>query len=277
MPSLITSSQNPKVRHAARLRDRRYRDRHNESLVEGYRELRLALDSRHPVSHVFYCPALFLGENNDALLDNARLAGARLIETTPAVFAKISYRDRPDGFIGVAGRIGGLLDDLDFDTQAPVLLVAESIEKPGNLGAMLRSADGAAVDAVIVCDRQTDINNPNVIRASVGTIFAMPVVEASTAATISFLKAHAISAVIATPAGETPFWSADYTLPTAIVVGSEQYGVSDAWLDAAGTAVSIPMQGAAESLNVATATSILLYETVRQRGFDAAGNEQPGL
>ena len=157
--------------------------------------------------------------------------------------------------------------------NAPFILIAESIEKPGNLGTILRSSDAAGVDALIVCDRCTDIHNPNVVRASVGTLFTLPVVETTSDELLSWLRAHQIKTVAATPAAENKFTESSLKGPLAVLVGSEQYGLTERWLNEADTCVSIPMQGRADSLNVATATTLLLYEALRQRGnlFSAAG------
>jgi TrmH family RNA methyltransferase len=150
------------------------------------------------------------------------------------------------------------------------VVVAEAIEKPGNLGTILRSSDGAGVDAVIVCDRCTDINNPNVVRSSVGTLFTMPVVEASTADTLTWLRTRGIRVVATTPHTDCLYSDADLAGPVAIVVGTEQYGLTETWLAQADVEVRIPMLGTADSLNVASATTILLYEARRQRGEQKA-------
>jgi TrmH family RNA methyltransferase len=182
------------------------------------------------------------------------------------VFEKLSYRDRPDGLLAIAPQLRRALGDLDLGA-APLLVVAEAIEKPGNLGTILRSADAAGVDAVIVCDRCTDVNNPNVVRASIGTLFSVPVAEATSAEAFEALRARGIQIVAATPHAERLYSDVDMTRGTAIVVGAEQYGLSDTWMRQADAAVQIPMLGQADSLNVAAATTILLYEAARQRGF----------
>lgn len=180
------------------------------------------------------------------------------------VFAKISYRDRPDGLLAIAPQVHRKLSDLRLKKN-PFLVVAESIEKPGNLGTILRSCDAAGVDAVIVCDPTTDIHNPNVVRSSVGTLFTLPVLEASGEETLSFLKKHGIAIVAATPHAKVEFTQVDLTVPLAIVVGTEQYGLSEHWMKQSDLAVKIPMLGVADSLNVASATTLLLYEVLRQR------------
>jgi TrmH family RNA methyltransferase len=166
----------------------------------------------------------------------------------------------------VAPQVHLSLADLKLKKN-PFLLVAESIEKPGNLGTILRSSDAAGVDAVIVCDRKTDIHNPNVVRASIGTLFTVPVVEAGKEETLQFLKENNIASVAATPHASMEYSKADFTGAVAIVVGTEQYGLSDEWIRSAKIQVRIPMMGIADSLNVASATTILLYEVIRQRNF----------
>ena len=265
LPDLeITSPANARVKDVVRLRQRSHRDEHAQMLIEGYREISRALDNGHPLQEFFYCETHFQGVNNIALLERAREAGAKLIKCFPSAFDKMAYRDRPDGLLALAPPVHYTLDQIPV-RECPFIVVAEAIEKPGNLGTILRSADAAGVDAVIVCDRCTDINNPNVVRASVGTLFSMPVVETTTEAALAWLREHRIQTVAATPHTETMYSDADLKKPTAIVVGTEQYGLSTQWMEQADVNVRIPMLGQADSLNVASATTILLYEVVRQR------------
>jgi TrmH family RNA methyltransferase len=261
---LITSLQNPRVKAVVGLRQRADRDARGEMIVEGYREIKRALDNRHFPTALFYCSALFMGENEPDLIARCRDAGAAIFECTAPVFEKMSYRDRPEGLLAVAAQVRGTLADLKLPPK-PLLVIAEAIEKPGNLGTILRSADAAGVHAVIVCDRCTDINNPNVVRASIGTIFSLPVVEATSEETLRWLRAHAIRVLAATPHADKLYDEVDLRQGTALVVGTEQFGLSDRWMDAADLTVRIPMLGQADSLNVAAAATILLYEAVRQR------------
>ena len=260
MDSLITSLQNPKVKEVVKLRDRRPREESGLFIIEGYRELKRALDARRKVHTLFYCPELFLGSNERTLVAQCQSA----LECTPEVFAKMSYRDRPDGLLAVAPQVHLKLSDLKLKAN-PFLVVAESIEKPGNLGTILRSCDAAGVDAVIVCDPTTDIHNPNVVRSSVGTLFTLPVLEAGAQETFEFLKKHHIAIAAATPHAKLEFTQADFKVPLAIVVGTEQYGLTENWMKGADVSVRIPMFGIADSLNVASATTLMLYEVVRQR------------
>jgi len=264
----ITSTQNPKIKDALALRDRSTRDETLLFLIEGYRELKRAVDKGFPLHALFACADFFLGENEHALIQAIEESGAHIYTVSSKVFEKLSYRDRPDGLIAIAPqRKWGLgnLQPLFSKKHPPFLLIAEAIEKPGNLGSMLRSADAAGVDAVIVCDRCTDIYNPNVVRASVGTLFTVPVVEAKGADTLLWLKEKGIQVVATTPHAKEEFTEVDLKQAVAIVVGTEQLGLSDVWLKAADIHVRIPMCGVADSLNVTAAATLLLYEALRQR------------
>lgn len=261
---LLTSLQNPKMKQALSLRDRKDRDEKGLFLIEGYRELLRFVESGGKPQELFYCPELFLGTNEQALIAKMSKAKALLYECSPSVMKKLSYRDRPDGLVAVARQEHFSLKDLQ-KSKIPFLVVAEAIEKPGNLGTILRSSDASGVDGLILCDRCTDIYNPNVVRASVGTLFTVPVFEASSSETIAWLKEQKIQIVAATPHAENEFTKTDFTGPLAIVVGTEQLGLSKLWMDKADIQVKIPMCGIADSLNVATATTLLLYEVLRQR------------
>lgn len=261
----ITSLQNPEIKQAVRLRKRSERDEQGRFLVEGYRELLRALDNGWRPEQVFYCQECFLGSNEWPLLEKARATGALLVECTEPVFKKAAYRERPEGLLAVGPSWSTELEQLDLSSQ-PLVLVAESIEKPGNLGTMLRTADAAGADALIVCDPRTDIFNPNVVRASIGTLFTIPVVQASTESTLDWLRQNRITSYAATPHTERLYYEADLAGPSAIVMGTEQVGLTDAWIKGADESIRIPMLGQADSLNVAAATTILLFEAVRQRG-----------
>jgi TrmH family RNA methyltransferase len=263
-PTTITSLTNPRIKHCVKLRQRSHRDNSGLMLIEGYRELKRALHNNHTPSELFFCRDLFQGTNEDQLIQQCREKTASLFECSTPVFNKISYRDRPDGLLAVAPQVRNSLDSLTIPDRA-LIVIAESIEKPGNLGTILRSADAAGAHAVIVCDSCTDINNPNVVRASIGTLFALPVIETSTENTLQWLKIHHISTIATTPHATQLYTTADMTPNTAIVLGPEQYGLSNAWLDNADQKVRIPMAGQSDSLNVAAAATILLFEAVRQR------------
>jgi len=260
----ITSLQNARIKQLVRLRERRERDAAGVFLVEGYREILRALERGAAPRELYVAPDWFLGENEPELIARAEAAGAQLFELTKDAFAKVAYRERPDGLLAVLPQWHTKLADLAL-RPTPFLLVVEAIEKPGNLGTILRSADAAGVDAVIVCDPVTDLFNPNVVRSSTGVLFAVPVVIASAAEVWEFTRAHGIRVVVTTPAATGLYTQTDLTGPLALLMGSEQYGLSEFWLKNAAASVRIPMAGQADSLNVAMATIITLFEAVRQR------------
>lgn len=260
----ILSPKNPQVKALVRLRNRRERDQTGLFLIEGYRELSRAVEAGVDIREVYSCPSLFLGDNEASLIDRAVRAGAKEIRLGEEAFRKVGYRDRPEGLLGVARQFPTSLGSLTVQPD-PLLLVVESIEKPGNLGTMLRTADAAGADAVIVCEPTTDPFNPNVVRASLGCLFLVPLVIASTVETIEWLVSGNVAIHAATPSATLSIWQANYRGPTALVIGSEQYGLSDAWLARATGQIRIPMAGRIDSLNAATAAGIILFEAVRQR------------
>lgn len=258
---IITSPQNQKIKDVVKLRDRRSRDSSDLFLIEGYREILRAVEGGVQLDSLFFCPQLFLGSNEKSLIERIEASHYQCVEN---VFRKISYRDRPDGLLAVAKQKHLQLEELVLK-ENPFLVIAEAIEKPGNLGTILRSCDAVGIDALIVSDRCTDIYNPNVVRASVGTLFTVPVVEAEGKEILPWLKAKGISIVAATPHAKINYTDAPLAGGIAIAVGTEQYGLSPLWMEQADIQVSLPMRGAADSLNVATATTVLLYEALRQR------------
>jgi len=262
---IITSLQNPRVKELVRLRDRRARDEAGRFLVEGYREIRRALERKVALSEIYYSPEWFLGANERELIARAEAAGARLFELSKDAFAKVAYRERPDGLLAVAPQWRLTLGDLALPAS-PLLLVVEAIEKPGNLGTILRSADAAGCQGVIVCDPVTDLFNPNVVRASTGVLFSVPCVIGDGPGVLAWLRERKIRTVATTPAAPTLYTDADLRGPLAVVMGSEQYGLSEFWLGNSDLPVRIPMAGQADSLNVAMATLVTLFEAVRQRG-----------
>jgi TrmH family RNA methyltransferase len=267
-PLLITSLHNPRIKQAIHLREKRERDKTNLFLIEGYRELLRAIDAKWSVETLFFCPSLFLGSNENALMQRAVKQGAPLLQCSEEVFHKLSYRDRPDGLLAIAKQIHLTLNDLDHafaNNPHPLFIVAEAIEKPGNLGTILRSSDAVGADGLIVCDRCTDIYNPNVVRASIGTLFSVPVVETSSHDAFHWLKEHQVTILAATPSAVSEYTDVDMCKPLAIAVGTEQLGLTELWMKQAEIQVRIPMCGIADSLNVAMATTLLMYEALRQR------------
>jgi TrmH family RNA methyltransferase len=278
MNAEITSVQNERVKRIIRLQ-RKASARREEGLtvIEGSREVSRAIENGWQPVELWFCPEL--GDSQPLMNAN----GHEWTACSKAVFEKISYREGPDGVLAVGPLVGKSLADLKLSAN-PLILVAEGLEKPGNLGALLRTADGAGADAVIVCDPVTDLNNPNVIRASIGTLFYLPVAEATSEETIAFLKAKGVKILSAVPDAEAVYTGVDMTGPVAIVVGAEDKGLSSRWTRAqrerprdcgavtegngknvADLNVKIPMLGKNDSLNVSVSAAILLYEAVRQR------------
>ena len=262
----ITSLQNPKVKQVARWRDRPDRDSSQVVLAEGYRALVRALAGGYRIREVFACPEYFPAEKHheEELLQELAERGARLIRVAPAAFEQMCYRDRPEGLLGIGPQLHRGLDDLKL-SEHPFFLVAEQIEKPGNLGTIMRSSDAVKVDGVSLCDSKTDLYNPNVVRASTGNLFTLNIAEASSQETLRWLRRKGIHILAATPHTDHLYTDVDMTVPLAIVVGAEQFGLSQLWMDEADIQVRLPMMGEADSLNVATATTLLLYEVLRQR------------
>ncbi len=261
----ITSPSNPRLKQWAGLRRRRAREAAGRTLLEGYDELRLALDAGVSPHTLLHCPELMLDPPRQSkLVDEVAARGAETIRLSRTAFEKVAYREGADGFLAVVDTIERAPRQLALPSS-PLLLVAEGVEKPGNLGAMLRTADAAGVDAVIAADPVTDWGNPNVVRASKGTVFSVPVAATGTGETLHWLREHEVRLIAATPDTETLHTQADLTGAVAVAVGTEKYGLSREVLAAADVCVRIPMVGKANSLNVATSAAIVLYEAVRQR------------
>lgn len=253
----ISSLQNPQVKNVVKLRDRRARERDGLMLVEGFYEIEIALESGLLPSIIYTAPDLV----GDMLHEIEKY---NVVTVSRAVFEKMAYRDNPDGWLAVFPTPKATLSGLSLG-KLPFLIVTESIEKPGNLGAILRTADAAGVDALIVCDPLADLYNPNVVRASRGTVFTVRAVQATNDETLSWLRERGITILAASPAGENSYDEMDLIKPLAIAVGTEDEGLSDFWLDNADARIRIPMLGKVNSLNVSNSTAIIAYEVVRQR------------
>ncbi len=253
----ITSLQNPRVKHIVKLReDKRQRQKDRLLLVEGYDEIQLAHSAGYEPRTLLTAPELTSRQITVSSPEN--------LTVSRIVFEKMSYRDNPDGWLAVFPIPQTSLADLKL-SDAPLVIVAESIEKPGNLGAMLRTADAARADALLVCDPRVDVWNPNVVRASRGTVFSVPVVECDNASALEWLKAHNIKVLAATPSAEENYYDVDLSQPVAIAVGTENEGLTDFWMNRADIKVKIPMMGRVNSLNVSVSTALIVYEAVRQR------------
>lgn len=263
---IITSRQNPTIKAVVALRNRNERERSRLTVLEGYRELTRAFEYGMKLVECFYCPEMFLGENEFSLLEQLAMAGVRNIQVVPAVLEKMAYRERPEGLIATAVMKTHRIEEMAAKKNG-FYLVAEAIEKPGNLGSMLRSADAAGVDGLIICDKGTDIYNPNVIRASTGALFCVPLAETDSVTALEWLRTNKIQILSATPHTESNYTESDMTNGIAIVVGREQTGLTPFWLDNADIKVKIPMLGKIDSLNVTAAATILLYEAARQRNW----------
>ncbi|MBI5712933.1 MAG: RNA methyltransferase, partial [Chloroflexi bacterium] len=229
---LITSLQNPKIKYAASLRESRQRKKDRLMLVEGRDEIAMAIGSGAKAQTLFYCLAFFGGNDYTPLLKQTAQSGAEMLEVNKRVFEKIAYRENPDGWLAIFPSINTTLDDLKLG-ECPLIVVVESVEKPGNLGAILRTSDAANVDAVLICDPKIDLGNPNVLRTSRGTLFTVPIVLAKSNEAFGWLKAHGIKTVAATPEGSTLYTEANLRQPIAIIVGTEKDGLSALWRDSA--------------------------------------------
>lgn len=253
-PNIITSTANPAIKHLRALQEKnRLRRQEKSIIVEGKKEIELAQQAAFQLRELFICPELTATSHPHATYIRRD------------VFEKIAYRDSRDGLIAVFEEPVRQLDNLTLSDN-PFLVIVEGVEKPGNLGAIIRTADGAGADAVIVTDERCDVWNPNVIRASVGTIFTTHTISCSNEAALAFLDQHQIRPFAAEVTPEAQLYTTqNYRLPTAIIVGAEATAVSEFWLHHA-TTITLPMNGVNSSLNVSAAAAVLLYEVVRQRG-----------
>jgi RNA methyltransferase, TrmH family len=263
MTERITSLTNPRVKAAVRLRDRREREATGLTIVDGARELLRALDVGVRVETAFIAEEALRTPDAHAVADRLRHRPTTLA-VTPEVLAKIAFGERSDGVVAIVATPTMTLADVDLPSE-PLVVVLEGVEKPGNLGAVVRTADALGADALIAADPRTDPFNPNAIRASIGTIFAKPVVTADSHEALAWLIDHGIRPVAAIVDAPGDLAAADLRGPLAIVLGSEAEGLSATWRDPRVTPVSIEMHGVADSLNVSIAAALILYEARRQR------------
>lgn len=258
----IASSSNPRLKAVLALRRKRGRTRTGDILIDGPRALRLALEAGVPVTAVYHCPERDTPEAR-AVLKRAASAGIAPVPVAVAAFGKIAFGDAPDSVVAVARRPVTDLDGLRLPENA-LVAVAVGLEKPGNLGALARAADGAGAHALIAVDG-ADPFSPGAVRASRGTVFSVPLAEASGDAALAWLAARGLHLLATLPDAELPYTDAPLTGPVAIVLGEEHGGLPDAWRRAADAAVRVPLRGRADSLNVAVTGALLLYEALRQR------------
>ena len=260
----LSSVQNPLVKQVVKLKDRRHRDELGLMVIEGCREIARALESGIRIDQLFICRELTKNEQAQGIIRQATQTGAEILEIDTRILEKIAYRENPDGLLAVARQPAWSLQNFRLG-ESPLVVIATGLEKPGNLGSILRSVDAAGGDGVVVCDGITDPANPNVIRASTGVLFTVQLAKTDPAETFSWLRENRIRVMAASPEGHCEFWDVDWRKPCAIAVGTEHAGLDKKWRENADQTVRIPMKGRADSLNVAVTTALLLFEAVRQR------------
>ncbi|MBC5841210.1 RNA methyltransferase [Flavobacterium sp. F-380] len=258
----ITSTQNPFIKTLLLLQEKaRNRKQSGTFLIEGKREIMLAQKGGYEIETILFAPDIC------SEIEARKLSkSAELIEINTAIFQKLAYRDTTEGILAVAKTKSMQLTDLKL-SENPLILIAEAPEKPGNIGALLRTADAANLDAVIVANPKSDLYSPNIVRSSVGCLFTNQIATGTTAEIIAFLEEQKINFYCATLQHSTSYHTQDYTTPTALVVGTEATGLTQEWRDAATQNIIIPMQGEIDSMNVSVAAAILIFEAKRQRGF----------
>jgi len=260
----ITSSQNAYIKELYQLKEKsRERKKSGLFLIEGAREISLAIKGGYIIDTFLFYPDLFSVEQ----VNNLGTTQRGSIEISKEVYQKLAYRETTEGIIAVVKAKEFSLESLSFKNTNPLVLVAEAPEKPGNIGALLRTADAANIDAVIIANPKTDLYNPNIIRSSVGCVFTNKIAIGTTSEIIQFLKQNNISIYCAALQARENYHTQDYTKPTALVVGTEATGLSKEWLDNALQNIIIPMQGEIDSMNVSVAAGILIFEAKRQRNF----------
>lgn len=259
----ISSVQNPKVKQILLLLEKsRERKKSGKFVIEGRRELQLALKSGYELESVLLCSTIFSEDVGDYTTANSEV-----IEISEEVYQKLAYRDSTEGIMAIAKSKDHNLTAIDFDRPNPLILVAEAPEKPGNIGALLRTADAANVDAIIIANPRTDLYNPNIIRSSVGCVFTRTIALGTSSEVIEYLKDHKISIFCAALQDSVPYHTCNFKKASAIVVGTEADGLSDEWLKNGGQNIVIPMHGEIDSMNVSVAAGILIFEVKRQRNF----------
>lgn len=259
----ITSVQNPYIKSLVQLQEKaKTRKQTGTFLIEGQREIMLAQKGGYVLETILFLPEL-ISENDIRQLTRQKV---ELIEISKEVYQKLAYRDTTEGILAIAKTKSLQLSDLKL-SENPLVLVAEATEKPGNLGALLRTADAANLDAVIIANPKSDMYNPNVVRSSVGCLFTRQIATGSTEEVIAYLRENNIAIYCATLQDSTYYHTQDYTTPSALVVGTEATGLTEAWRNASKKNIIIPMQGEIDSMNVSVAAAILIFEAKRQRGF----------
>lgn len=267
MHKSISSLQNPIIKQFLLLQEKsRERRKQSKFVLEGVREIGLALEAGYVIDTLFYCETL-VSRDQMHLLQQQLSENTQLIQVSDAVYERMAYRGSTEGMLALVHQQEHGLGRLNFSNDRPLVLVAEAPEKPGNIGALLRTADAANLDAVIIANPKTDVYNPNIIRSSVGCLFSNTVVTGTTEEIIAFLKEKNIAIYCAALQASQPYHQMNFQEPCAIVVGTEATGLSEAWLDHSDQNIIIPMQGAIDSMNVSVAAGILIFEAKRQRNF----------
>ncbi|MDR1370741.1 MAG: RNA methyltransferase [Dysgonamonadaceae bacterium] len=263
----IVSLQNSRIKQIGKLQTKA-RERKNANLfvIEGAREISLALEGGYLFESVFVCPELSSRSDYPALLK--QIPEQIQFEVSEAVFEKIAYREGSDGLLALTRPESHHLSDLKLPSN-PFIIILEAVEKPGNLGAILRTADASQANAVIVCDPLTDIYNPNVVRSSVGCLFTVPIAVCSNEEALEFMKCRNIKTFAAELNAAQWYHETDFTTPSAIIMGTEADGLTDFWLKKANARIKIPMRGIIDSLNVSVSTAVITFEAMRQRGFSS--------
>jgi TrmH family RNA methyltransferase len=264
MPLQITSTGNPRIKSAAQLRDRKGRDAQRRIIIDGVREIRLAVAAGVQLTELYFHADLCRSAEHQQLLSQAAGTGAELIEVTSQVMEKLAFGNRAEGLVAVAQPPLRSLADWQPEKNA-LIAVVEGAEKPGNLGAILRTADAAGIAGLIVADGGTDLHNPNAIRASLGAIFTVPLFEATTGDTLAWLHSKQFRVLTARVDAELDYTAADFRGRVAIVLGSEAQGLSDSWRADDIQAIRLPLLGHVDSLNLSATAAVLFYEAVRQR------------
>ena len=267
MHKQISSLQNPKVKWLLQLQEKsRARKKEGRFVVEGVREIEMTLKGGYSLEEIFFCPEYYSVEELDALLPSSLTI--TLNEVPKAVYEKIAYRGSTEGIMAVGLAKDLNLQNLEIETSSPLILVAEAPEKPGNIGALLRTADAANLDAVLIANPKTDMFNPKIIRSSVGCVFTNKIATGTTSEIIAFLQENNIAIYGAALQASVPYHCIDFNSPSAIVVGTEATGLSEEWLENTSRNIIIPMQGEIDSMNVSVAAGILIFEAKRQRDFN---------
>ncbi|WP_224995561.1 RNA methyltransferase [Cesiribacter sp. SM1] len=262
---VITSPQNPRIKKLLELQEKsRTRRNDNMFVIEGPREIRLAIAGGYRIESLYFCPQLInTQEARDAIYE---AGNAEQIELSLQVFEKVAYRKTTGGLLAVALMKEHGLHNLELSDN-PLILVCEGVEKPGNLGALLRTADAAKLDALIICDPKADFYNPNVIRSSVGCVFTQPIAAATSEETIAWLRQHKIKIYATALTASVRYDTVDLSEPAALVMGTEATGLTNVWLRASDQNIIIPMRGVIDSMNVSAAAAVVVFEAARQRSF----------